>query len=113
MPLFEFRCSGCGKRFSQLIGMTADSSDPHCPKCGSTRANKLISRFSRVRSEDERLDSLEDAAFAGGAEDPASMRKLMKEMGSELEDEGGEDFDELMDEAERELYDGEGEADAS
>ena len=24
MPIFEFRCAGCGRKFSALIGMTAE-----------------------------------------------------------------------------------------
>ena len=104
MPLFEYRCSDCGAKFSQLVGMTADSRDPKCPKCGSANARKLVSRFSRVRDEDDRLEAFESAALGAG-DDPASMSKLMREMGEEMGE--GEDVDELIDEAERELYDGE------
>ena len=85
--------------------MTADSREPKCPKCGSANARKLISRFSRARSEDDRLDSLEDAALAGG-DDPTAMSKLMREMGKDLgEDDAGE-MDEYIEEAEREMYEG-------
>jgi putative FmdB family regulatory protein len=106
MPVFEYRCSDCGARFSQLVGMTADSREPRCPKCGSANARKLISRFSRSRSEDDRLDSFEDAALAAG-DDPAAMSKLMREMGRELGEDGEEDMDEYLEEAEKEMYDGE------
>lgn len=105
MPLFEYQCSECGAKFSQLVGMTADSREPECPKCGSANANKLISRFQRVRSDDDRLDSFEDAALAS-ADDPASMSRLVREMGKELGEEGEEDIDEYLEEAEREIYDG-------
>ena len=105
MPLFEYRCSDCGVRFSQLVGMTADSREPRCPKCGSTNANKLISRFQRARSDDDRLDSFEDAALAS-ADDPVAMSRLMREMGKELGEEGEQDIDEYLEEAEREIYDG-------
>lgn len=107
MPLFEFRCRECGRRFSQLIGMTADSSEPCCTHCGSTNVMKLISRFSRLRGEDEKLDALEDAALRGDPDDPRSMHRLMGEMAREMGDDLDEDVDELMDEAEREVYDGE------
>lgn len=88
--------------------MTADSKPPTCPGCGSGQVTKLVSRFSRIKSEDERLDAFEDAAM--GAEDnPQAMRRLMSEMGKELGEDGEEDMDELIDEAEREMYDGGGE----
>lgn len=107
MPVFEYHCSDCGARYSQLVGMTADSREPRCPKCGSANADKLISRFQRARSEDDRLDYFEDAALAG-ADDPAAMKRLVREMGKELGEEGEEDIDEYLEEAEREIYDGTG-----
>ena len=112
MPLFEYRCDDCAAKFTQLVGMTADSREPNCPKCGSANARKLVSRFLRVRSEDEKLDLLEDAAM-GDMDNPAAMGKLMREMGKEMGEEGGEDMDEYLDEAERDLYDGEGVEDES
>lgn len=104
MPVYEFRCGKCGKKFAQLIGVTADSKEPHCKYCGSHDVARLVSRFARIRSEDEKLDALEDAALAGDADDPKSMRRLMGEMAREMGDDLGEDVDELLDESERELY---------
>ena len=110
MPLFDYRCSQCNKRFTQLVGMTADSKPPACPACGSEDVKKLISRFTRIKGDDERLDGFEDAALS--AEDnPRAMRRLMSEMGKELGEDGEEDIDGLVDEAEREMYDG-GEAES-
>jgi putative FmdB family regulatory protein len=54
MPLFEYRCDKCGKRFTFLVGVTADKSKPSCPKCGGRKITKLISRIARVgRSKDD------------------------------------------------------------
>ena len=106
MPLFEFRCVSCKRRFTKLLGMTADSAPPVCPRCGSGDVKKLISRFSRVRSEDQVLDSLEDAAMSSDTGDPRNARKWMKEVGSQLADDGEDDVGEMMEEAEREMFDG-------
>ena len=107
MPLFEYRCKGCGKKFAKLVGMTADSGEPACPHCGSKELTKLISRFQRVRSEDDKLDSFEDAALSAGTDDPKGMSRLMGEMAKEMGEDLGENADELMEEAEREIYGGE------
>jgi hypothetical protein len=64
---------------------------------------RLVSRFSRLRSEDEKLDALEESALAGDPDDPRAMRRMMKEMAKEMGDELGEDADELIDESEREM----------
>jgi putative FmdB family regulatory protein len=45
MPIFEFRCNSCSRKFATLVGMTADGSDIVCPHCGAHEATKLISRF--------------------------------------------------------------------
>ena len=48
MPLFEYRCNKCGKRFTLLVGVTAEKAKLCCPKCGGTKVTKLISRIARV-----------------------------------------------------------------
>ncbi len=113
MPLYDFRCNNCERRFTRLVGMTADSAAPICPKCGSADVKKLISRFSRVRSEDQVIDSLEDAAMTGDMDDPRSARRWMKEVGSQMADDGEEDIGEMMEEAEREMFDGPSDDDSS
>ena len=104
MPLYDFKCEECGRRFTQLIGVTSDSKEPRCRHCGSSKARKLVSRFARLRSEDEKLDALEEAALAGDENDPRAMRRVLGEMAKEMGDDLGEDVDELLDESERELY---------
>jgi putative FmdB family regulatory protein len=111
MPIYEYRCGKCKKKFSLLVGVTADSQNPVCPKCGSVEIKKLISRFSRLKDEDAILDDFEDAAYAAG-DDPKAMRKLMREMGKELGEGDEDDFEELIEETEREMYEGEGDTDA-
>ena len=106
MPIYEFRCSNCNRKFTQLIGMTSDSLEPQCPRCGSINVTKLISRFSRVRSEDEILDNMEDALLSSDMEDPRSMQKFMNEMGKGLDEDSEGDLEECVEEAEREIYDG-------
>jgi putative FmdB family regulatory protein len=91
MPIYEYLCSQCHRRFRKLVGVVAHPTPLQCPRCQSTDLNRQISRFARVRNEDEALDSLADEMEAmGDTEDPKTIRRLMREMGSEL----GEDFDE-------------------
>jgi putative FmdB family regulatory protein len=100
MPIFEFTCNTCntGRRFSALVGVVADAAPPTCPKCGGTDLKKAVSRFARLRSEDEAIDSLAERADSLDEDDPKAMRALMKEMAGEM-GEDADDLDELMDEA--------------
>jgi len=42
MPLYEYECSGCGKRFDRLVSVSA-ADDAVCPRCGATQVRRLIS----------------------------------------------------------------------
>jgi len=94
MPLFEYVCNSCGRKFTSLVGVVAGSPAPACPKCGAVDLTKLVSRFSTTRSEDEVLDDLGDMAESG---DRASMHRLMREMKGELGEDLGHDLDEMLD----------------
>lgn len=100
MPLFDYRCLECSKRFSLLVGVVAEKQAEKCPACGSEKINRLISRFGRVRSEDDLMDDLADPDRMGDIEDPKQMKQWMKRMGREMGEELGGDFDEMMEEME-------------
>ncbi len=34
MPIFEFSCNTCSRKFSALVGVVASAQPPQCPKCG-------------------------------------------------------------------------------
>jgi putative FmdB family regulatory protein len=43
MPLFEYTCADCGKRFEVLM---RDGVTPACPVCRSERVEKQLSAFA-------------------------------------------------------------------
>lgn len=54
MPIYEYRCRGCGQRFEQLI---IHSTTPECPACQGRDLERLISLFA-VDSETTRGTAL-------------------------------------------------------
>lgn len=99
MPVYEFRCQACRTKFSWLVGMTAEQDDAKCPNCGSTDARRVVSRFQRVRSEDERMDELMDRfENHGEPESPAEMRKLVREMGKAMDEDMSDELEEMLEE---------------
>ena len=102
MPLFEFRCQDCRRRFTLLVGMTAEGAKHVCPKCGGTQLQKLVSRFAVLRTEDDMLDDLADPSTLGDPEDPKAMADWMRRVGREMGEDLGDDFQELVEEAARE-----------
>lgn len=102
MPIFEYRCGECRRKFSLLVGVVAQAAEQKCPRCGSTSMTKLISRFSVARNEDDLLDDLADPSKIGDPDDPKAMMDWMKRVGREMGEDMGDDFDELVEEAARE-----------
>jgi putative FmdB family regulatory protein len=97
MPVYEYRCLKCKKRYSALVGMTAEDSEATCPACGGNEAERLVSRFARVRSEDDRLDAIADhLETMGEPESPNEMRHLVRELGKALDDDVSDEMEEVF-----------------
>ena len=45
MPIFEYQCEACGKKFEQLVRSSAEK-PAGCPKCGGKKLSKQFSSFS-------------------------------------------------------------------
>jgi putative FmdB family regulatory protein len=45
MPIFDFACQDCGKKFDLMIS-NQDKHKAKCPECGSSQIKQLVSLFS-------------------------------------------------------------------
>jgi putative FmdB family regulatory protein len=104
MPIYEYRCQACGRRFSVFWRSFSDIHEDKviCKRCGSEEVNRLVSRVRMVRSEESRLDDLADPSGWGDFDenDPKSMGKFMRKMMNEVGDEAGDlgpEFEEVVD----------------
>jgi len=113
VPIYEYECQGCQRRISLLIRTLSAAGAPRCPRCGSAELSRLMSRFATVKSEDARLDSLADPSSFGDLDenDPRSVARFVKKMGSEMGEDLGDDLDSAMDEAMAEGEGGPGDGD--
>jgi putative FmdB family regulatory protein len=103
MPIYEYRCRKCQKRFSVLTLRVSERAVAECPRCASHAADRLLSRFAMPKSEAARLDALADPSSLGDldSDDPKSVGRWMRKMGQEMGDDlGGEDLDAMIDEVE-------------
>ena len=100
MPRYDYRCQSCKKR--SVIFQTYAAygrKKVKCPHCGSTELQRLIGRVRFARSEESRLDELSDPSDWGDVDenDPRSMARMMRKMGSELGEDMPGEFDEVVD----------------
>lgn len=107
MPIYEYMCHECSRISSHLV-LNVKEFEPFCSHCGSKSVKKLISRVRVRLSEETRLERLMDPTMLGGLDenDPKTMAKWMKKMGSLAGDDLGEDFDQMVDEAVEEAASG-------
>jgi len=107
MPVYEFRCNACGRKVALRYATIAEYAEatPACPRCKSTDLTRLISRVGIKRSltsrlfsgdldDDSSLDDLDNA-------DPAMLGRLLREMGDEVGEDMGPEFDEVITRLER------------
>jgi len=45
MPIYEYQCLDCSKRFDELIGSFNKEDDVNCPGCHSNHVHRLMSCF--------------------------------------------------------------------
>ena len=102
MPVYEFRCNDCGRKVALRYTTIAEYSEatPSCPRCHRADLTRLISRVAIKRSslsrllsgdvnDDTALDDLENA-------DPATLGRMLREMGDEVGEDMGPEFDEVV-----------------
>jgi putative FmdB family regulatory protein len=98
--MYDYRCQACGKRVSVYQTYAAYGVEAvHCPSCGSEKLSRILQRVRVARSEGSRLDALGDPSAWGDVDenDPRSMARMMRQMGSELGEEMPAEFNEVVD----------------
>ncbi len=87
MPIYEFACPKCRRIFSFLSKRVNPSHSPTCPKCGSKKLSKEVSRFAMLKGVAEPQAATEDAE--GGPPmpdlDDPRVARAMSEMERDME----------------------------
>lgn len=99
MPVYDYKCRQCKKRTSLRLSYAEyDTAHPTCRHCGSEDLQRLISRVRIMKSEDSRLDDLADPSNFSDLDenDPRSIGRYMRKMSSELGEDLGPEFDEVV-----------------
>jgi putative FmdB family regulatory protein len=99
MPLYTYRCLNCRRRFEIFMSYSDYGTKPvHCIHCQSDQVQRRIGRVRVARSEESRLESMADpSALEGLDDDPRALGRMMRQMSSEMGEELGPEFDEVVD----------------
>lgn len=99
MPTYDYNCSECHKRFEVFLSYKEYGVKPvACPHCGSTNIRRRAPRVRIVKSEASRLEQLADPAMLSNLDDdPQTLGRMMRRMGSEMGEELPPEFNEVVD----------------
>ncbi len=64
MPLYDFKCRECGKKFEELVRL---GETPDCPKCGAGGAERLFAMTAAVSTDKTRRRTTAIARRKAGA----------------------------------------------
>lgn len=92
MPIYEFACPRCRIIFSFLSKRIQSERKPKCPKCGSARMHKEVSRFAHLKGVEQPKTGLsgeEGMDPEGGGPTPdfddPRVQRVMSEMERDME----------------------------
>lgn len=99
MPIYQYRCLDCQKRFELYMSYEEyGTRSVECKHCGSQNIQRRIGRVRVAKSEESRLENLADPSnLAGLEDDPRALGRMMRQMGSEMGEDLGPEFDEVID----------------
>ncbi len=101
MPIYEYKCRECGQKARKFWRSFAavDDASLQCPRCEAHSFQRLVSRVAVLRSQDSHLEDLADPSSLADLDenDPKSLGRWLRKMGSELGEEMPPEFDEVID----------------
>jgi putative FmdB family regulatory protein len=108
MPIYEYKCAECSRRVSlffpsfNIAEERIAAGETKCPRCGSPKLTRLMSRVYSHRADDDSLDDLPDGGdmLPEGLddEDPRAIarwaRRMKDSMGDDMD--MGPEFDQAL-----------------
>ena len=98
MPNYEYRCLNCRKRFEIFLTYAEYGTRPvNCPHCKSNQVQRRINRVRIARSDESRMESIASPeSLEGLEEDPRALGRMMRQMSSEVGEDMGPEFNEVI-----------------
>jgi putative FmdB family regulatory protein len=98
MPTYDYVCLNCKKHFDQFFTYSEYGSKPAiCPFCHSKNSKRKIGRIRVAKSEENRMASMANPeALDGIDEDPQKLGSMMRKMSSEMGEDMGPEFNEVV-----------------
>ena len=97
MPIYEFRCQSCRKVVSVFQRRINTAVAARCDGCGGDQLERMMSSFAFRRSVDFSTDGFDESMMDGLDEnDPRAMARWARQMGDQMGQDMGPDFDDMI-----------------
>jgi putative FmdB family regulatory protein len=98
VPFYDFLCLKCGRKFEQYFSYAEYGKKPvSCPDCHHNQVIRRIGRIRVAKSEERRMSDLASPeALDGIDDDPKKLAGMMRNMSSELGEDMGSEFNEVV-----------------
>ena len=98
MPNYEYYCLECKKRFESFFTFAEyKTKTARCTHCSSSNVQRKIGRIRVARSDENYMESLADPGSPDRIdEDPRALGKMMRQMSSQLGEDMGTEFNEVV-----------------
>ncbi|MQC17319.1 MAG: zinc ribbon domain-containing protein [Chloroflexi bacterium] len=78
MPVYEYRCTSCGRVSSVLVRSLRAAIDPVCEGCGARDLQRRISTVGRVRSAHDAADEFRPPDAGDSYRDPRQIGRWVE-----------------------------------
>lgn len=99
MPVYEYTCRTCGRYIRLSMSFAEyDRTAPACPFCAGDDLKRRVGRVAYARSEASRLDNLmaDPSLAALDEDDPRAMGRFMRQMSRDMDEDLGDEFNEVV-----------------
>jgi len=99
MPVYDFLCNACEKRFDIFMTFSEYGNKPvNCAHCGSDKVRRRMTKVRIAKTDESRLESAANdfSGFEGLENDPKAMGQMMRKMRGEMGEDLPAEFDEVV-----------------
>jgi putative FmdB family regulatory protein len=98
VPNYDYVCLNCGCKFEQYFSYSDYGKIPvACPSCQSRQVSRKIGRIRVAKSDDSRMADFSNPESLNGIdEDPQKLGSMMRKMSSQMGEDMGPEFNEVV-----------------
>ena len=98
MPIYEYRCQSCKRKFSMLNRSFSEIKEPLCTHCGAVGGTRLMSQITVIRSPNDFIGDMPswDSMSDFDEDDPRSVADMLRRMKDETGEDIGPEGEEML-----------------